>query len=669
MYIQYQNKICLPVSALFDSGIIRSEGTYKTLYNRGHLKVIRSGFDKTKTLIDAKEMRADIKAKVIALFGAMPDKSSVHLANYIEWDTVSEGFFRTYRYGDDKPLPEDTILEYTTTASILNAFKTLLNDVFANSKVTKAKLWSSFSKASSNLPETYPNRLPSNARSLQRVYKKYINEGPRSIIHKNFGNEHTLKLTSEAKEWCLARWSNQVNRCANLAQLHAEFNEIAEANGWKPILGEKTFYNYIYDESTQYKWYGHRYGSKAAKQKYDYRHTTIMALQRDSLWYGDGTKLNLYYQDVDSNGRIVKRTANVYEVMDAFSEVFLGFHVSKESESFNTQYPAYKMAAQFAGRRPYEIRFDNQGGHKKLIAAKFYEKLSRLSIATQPYNGSSKSIESAFGRFQQQFLSRMWFSTGQNVTAKKQESKPNMELINANVKELPTFDELIELYKNIRDEWNNATHHLSGKSRIETYFESENEKAPTIDIWDMVNIFWVWHTKSGKIKPLTYTPGGISFRLNKTKFEYVVCDEKGMPDNKFIQENTNKKLFVKYDPEMMDEVYLYEKDHAGERFLAIAKTKTVIHRAIQDQSDKDTAFLHATDAANKASRIQRHEFTEDLLEKLGMAAFQQGLRSPKIAGLNNKTNKSVVKPRKEPVWIQDDDKRISNLTHDIYDEY
>ncbi len=90
-------------------------------------------------------------------------------------------------------------------------------------------------------------------------------------------------------------------------------------------------------------------------------------------------------------------------------------------------------------------------------------KISRIQTATKPYNGKSKTIESAFGRFQSQFLKRDWFFTGQNITTKKAESKANMEFVLANTANLPTLDEVKEIYAQRRREWNEAPHHKTGK--------------------------------------------------------------------------------------------------------------------------------------------------------------------------------------------------------------
>ena len=172
-----------------------------------------------------------------------------------------------------------------------------------------------------------------------------------------------------------------------------------------------------------------------AKKRGIYQHSTKLPSCRDALWYGDGTKLNYFYLE---DGKI--KTCQVYEVMDAYSEVLLGYCIS-EKEDYQAQYSAFKMAIENAGHRPYQITVDNQGGHKKLETGNFLSKICRIAIKTQPYNPNSKTIESVFRRLQK-ILSGDWFFTGQNITAKRAESRANMEFILANRASLPSLEEI-----------------------------------------------------------------------------------------------------------------------------------------------------------------------------------------------------------------------------------
>jgi hypothetical protein len=224
------------------------------------------------------------------------------------------------------------------------------------------------------------------------------------------------------------------------------------------------------------------------------------------------------------------------------------------------------MAMYFSGHKPYEIRFDNQGGHKKLQAGTFFKGLARLAINTQPYNGRSKTIESVFGRFQANYLHKDWFFTGQNITAKKDESKANREFILANKEQLLTLNEVIKIYEKRREEWNNSAHYDTGKKRIDMYRESENPRSPKVEFYDMISMFGVITEK-----PIKYYSNGITLEVKKVKYHYEVLNIKGQPDFDFLRNNVDRKFHIGYDPEDMTTVSLYEKTPAVV-ILAVAST-------------------------------------------------------------------------------------------------
>lgn len=123
---------------------------------------------------------------------------------------------------------------------------------------------------------------------------------------------------------------------------------------------------------------------------------------------------------------MVARTIDVYEVMDACSEMFLGY--SFGAENFLTQYEAYRMALETWKVKPYEIVTDNQGGHKKPEAQAFSRK---YATCTRPPCLTTARVRPSkrFGRFQQQVMHKLYNYTGQNVTATKESSHVNIDLI------------------------------------------------------------------------------------------------------------------------------------------------------------------------------------------------------------------------------------------------
>lgn len=569
--------------------------------------------------------------------------------DYIENDR----FIQDYAFADGSALSAELAKKYRD-ALVWIAFlskvrdkKTVLEMGYARAGVFWDDVEFALRSKSISLPKVYTK--------LQAKIREYIRRGAVCLISEKIGNTSAVKITDEAGEWLIAHFASPVERMT-VERLFVLYNSVAGQMKWKPLVSSRTIQMFLNRPDVKPKWYGMRYGELKAKEKYVRQHKTVLPTCRDALWYSDGTKLNLYY--LDEKGRIA--TCQVYEVMDAYSEVFLGYHISK-SENYEAQYNAFKMAIKFAGYRPYELKYDNQGGHKRLQTGNFLEKVARLSINTAPYNGKSKTIESAFGRFQSGFMSG-WNFTGQNITTKRLESKANMEFILANKNNLPTLENAIKQYLQYRTEWNNARHPKSGIPRLQMYRDSVNPKARKIELWDMVDLFWV-----RSAKPVTYTNAGITIRVNNQKYTYEVFTEKGLPDTAFMLRNIDRKFYVYYDPDDLDNVKLFSVDKDS-RFVADARPYIEVHRAKQDQDELDASFIKYQELEGKRQRVEMMQRTEDLMKKYGTHPEQNGLNMPPIKGLNMKNEK--CKNRSVPVEIGGYEKEMSNLDElDLAEEY
>ena len=322
------------------------------------------------------------------------------------------------------------------------------------------------------------------------------------------------------------------------------------------------------------------------------------------------------------------RTTQVYVVIDAMSEVMLGWHIS-DSEDYEAQYHAYRMAIQTSGHKPYEIVHDNQGGHKRLDADGLFSKLCHVHRTTQPYNGESKTIEAVFGRFQQQVLHKDWRFTGQNITAKKMSSRPNLEFIEENKDSLYTLAELKDAYTLATKEWNEMRHPAYGTSRIEAYEGSVNEETQEVTAHDMVDMFWVTAKRMS-----TFTDQGIVVTIKGQKRQYEVMGAPGVPDHEWRRRHTYERFVVKYDPYDFGSIRLYKKEADGSlRFERVAEPYLVVHRAIQEQTEGEATFIRQEQAANTADRIERTVAGREIEKEHGVLPEQHGLRSPKPKGM------------------------------------
>lgn len=652
----YKNTLCIEAGWLIENGIM-SDHTLKNLKRRKQIEGVRRACLNTPALVSYESIPYRFQKKIRAIIGD-PHKAAAKstLKDLISEDEAARKFFRTYLMDNGEHLPSNAQKEYTFNASILNAIHQIVTDRSTRVKALGSKskgMWQKLANAVLNLDKTvfkhslppYPKYdengeqlplSPNAYRKLQDRYKKYIatdnskysRVGYESLIHGNWCNKNSEKINEEAKIWVLSRWTSMINRAATEKQLLSEYNEIAPTKGWKGLKSVDAIHNFLYQEDIKGLWWGARYGELSFKEKFGYQQKTVLPTMRDSLWYSDGTKLNYFYQTRDAKGHFQMKTTNVYEVMDVYSECFIGYDIS-DKEDYVAQYNAYRMALEFSGQKPYEIRFDGQGGHKKLKAGEFLDKLAHLSIKTKPYNGKSKTIESAFGRFQMHILKKDWFFTGQNIQAKAHESKANLEFITANKNNLPTLSEIKETYKKRREEWNNAPHSKTGRPRIEMYKESENPRANKLELMDMVDIFWVLRKEPAKC-----SAWGIKFEEKKQQYDYMVMLPNGLPDVRWLVRNIDKKFRVKFDPQDFSLIYLYEDTPQGLRFITSAEQKVEVHRNIQEQQEWEASWMKQVDAELNNMRLEIEENIRSIQEKHHQLPEQHGLISPAIKGIN-----------------------------------
>ena len=656
MYQKYGETMTISVNDWMAAGLTERQFHYDS---KNRLLMIARRAINGNTLIDVKSIRRpDRRAAIEAKFGKIDEEEKKLSLMDVTIDEGARVFFRDYTYNDAAGktlhLPEDTQTQYVNEASILNMFRRVYQrQVMARAANGKRKPKKEFFKECADkakaLKATIPNHLPTEARSMERKYDRYMAEGYQCLVSGLYGKNNSAKLTEEAKFWLIARFATPIEKLT-IQQLFVEYNnEVERHEDWKRIESEQTIYAFLNRPEIKPLWFGMRNGELKSKEKYTRQHKTLLPTRRDSIWYGDGTKLNYYYRTADGN----IATCNVYEVMDVYSEVLLGYHIS-DSEDFEAQYFAYRMAMQKAGHKPNEIRYDNQGGHKKLASGELFSKLAHLNIPTMPYNGKSKTIESAFGRFQAQFLHKDWFFTGQNITAKKLESRENYEFIMANKANLPTLDEIKKRYAQRREEWNNAEHFDTGIPRIKMYEESVNNTTTKVGVLEMIDMFGVIDAT-----PNTYTASGITKTIKKRDYRWEVLTSDGLPDLDFLRNNVDRKFHIGYDLNDMSMVALYTKDAKGYRFVTYAQKYIEIHRAKDEQTEFDHRFIKAMDVANKRLRMDMVDTIEEIMERNGLHPAQHGLNMPKIKGVNMKSED-----------MGRHTKRISNLvTADMEDRY
>ena len=631
--MEYFNKIlCVTYAELTGGGdAVIKAATLRQNMSRGNIvSVHRGGGEGGQALYAWSSIPQKYKARYMERYGDPEQRmKEAMMRDRIRLDSEAREFFESFTYeknGKQEHLTEKLIEEYTINASVLKELLKMMAQrraIRQSLNGSTAGAWEVIYQSSEAMRKEYQHTLPQNEARLKAKIKAFKADGYKSLISGKVGNKNTQKITDEFGRLLIA-----LKRCRvpvyTDTQLFEEANRRAEANGWKPLKSLSGMKRWLNSAAIMPLWYDAVYGEQAARQKFGRKHRTALPTKRDALWYGDGTKLNLYYRD--EGGKV--RTTQVYVVIDAMSEVMLGWHIS-DSEDYEAQYHAYRMAIQTSGHKPYEIVHDNQGGHKKLDADGLFKKLCHIHRTTQPYNGESKTIEAVFGRFQQQVLHKDWRFTGQNITAKKMSSRPNLEFIEENKDSLYTLAELKDAYTLATKEWNEMRHPAYGTSRLEAYESSVNEETQEVTAHDMVDMFWVTAKRMS-----TFTDQGVVVTIKGKKRQYEVMGAPGVPDHEWRRRNTYERFVVKYDPYDFGSIRLYKKETDGSlRFERVAEPYLVVHRAIQEQTEGEAAFIRQEQAANTVDRIERTVAGREIEKNHGVLPEQHGLRSPKPKGL------------------------------------
>ncbi len=637
----YKRMLCVTFEELTggDNLVITPQTLMKNV-QRGNIQCARQGKGEGNyALYVYSSLPVKYKMKFEAKYGKPEDVLKAQkLKDAVRMDEKAREFYEAFEYdlnGVQTTLTDKLKNEYTVNASVLIMLWNRMNELTSTSNALgngrRSDLWGIVFAQSEKLREVTGHTLPKNLARLKDKMNRYKKEGYMSVISGKVGNSNTLKITEDAGRRLIALKRSRVPVLTD-RQIFDTFNSEAEGRGWKPLKSVAGMKAWLNSAAIEPLWHDAVYGEMSAHQRFDRRHKTQLPTMRDALWYGDGTKLNLYYRDEDGH----VRTTSVYEVIDAATEVFLGFCIS-DTEDYEAQYMAYRMAIQVSGHKPYEIVHDNQGGHKKANSSGMLDKICHIHRTTAPYNGASKTIESVFGRFQQQVLHKDWRFTGQNITATKACSRPNMEFIEANKDKLYTLDELKAAYLKARTEWNEMAHPSTGESRIKMYESSVNPETPKVTVYDMIDMFWVTCSRMS-----TFTSSGIEITIKGQKRVYEVMSSPGVPDIEWRRKHTYQRFVVKYDPYDFGSIRLYWKDKAGGlRFERTAEPYLVIHRAIQEQTEGEAAFIRAQQTVTEQSRIERQVAAKEIEYAEGVAPEQNGLTTPKLKGVRADVQRQI----------------------------
>lgn len=286
-----------------DGAAVIAYENYRWLARTKAIVVLRPGKGLAHpALIDWNSLPVRFKEAWIEKYGD-PNELRKEQMEELRYDTEAVAFFADYQLADGTYLKSAFQSEYVLNATVLNR----LVEMSADQKIIRSRCnmssrinWDGIYNECEALRLQYGHTLPTNTARLRDKIRRYKAEGYECLISGKLCNSSATKITPEAGRQIIALKRCRFPRRTN-AQIFEEFNRLAAGKGWKPLKSVSSLVQFLSRPEVEVMWKDVEIGEYALNMRTRRQNKTIMPTLRDSIWYGDGTKLNLFYRVYDSN--------------------------------------------------------------------------------------------------------------------------------------------------------------------------------------------------------------------------------------------------------------------------------------------------------------------------------------------------------------------------------
>ena len=284
-----------------DGAAVMAYENYRWLARTKAIVVLRPGKGLAHpALIDWNSLPMRFKEAWIEKYGD-PNELRKEEMEELRYDTEAVAFFAEYQLADGTYLKSSFQAEYVLNATVLNRLVEMAGDqkvIRSRCRMSSRLNWDGIYNECEALRLQYGHTLPTNTARLRDKIRQYQAEGYECLISGKLCNSSAMKITPEAGRQIIALKRSRFPRRTN-AQIFEEFNRIAVEKGWKPLKAVSSLVQFLSRPEVEVMWKDVEIGEYALNMKTRRQNKTIMPKLRDSIWYGDGTKANLYYRAYD----------------------------------------------------------------------------------------------------------------------------------------------------------------------------------------------------------------------------------------------------------------------------------------------------------------------------------------------------------------------------------
>lgn len=222
--------------------------TYEMFRNdskRGFLSIVKQCWG-GNTLIDARSIRkADRRAAIEAHMGKIaPQTVSKPNIFRAELDIEARTYFLKQLKPDGSPISKDRLKEYVNRATLLNAIRNGMQEQVQararlGKRINKGDFWKEALRwyreqsegilaNGSRTEAPYPCQVYKNTRSLERVFKSYLNDSYSALLDGRDGNDNRRKVSISIQNLLLALYRTEDKPF--ISRVHELYNEFISGN-------------------------------------------------------------------------------------------------------------------------------------------------------------------------------------------------------------------------------------------------------------------------------------------------------------------------------------------------------------------------------------------------------------------------------------------------------
>jgi hypothetical protein len=560
-------------------------------------------------------------------------------------------YFDEYRLPDGRHLPPRDKSSYIEACRWMELILLVRDDVKFDVGRFGFKSKKAFFQAVTSFIAAKRIKLPTNYRRLMEKVEQYKIAGPESVIKHNYGNANTAKVNPEMRA-LIRQVASQSNQFP-IDQIVKIVNHTGLDRGW-PVITAQTVRNYINEIEVK----SFREGIGQWRNAFDFIVKRFRPSQPNLLWVGDGTPMELFYQECvqdSKNHQIIKywKRKMVYIITDAFNDFIVGY-ATGESESAELARIAWKQACISAESLPHQIKVDNFAISKM---RPFYEAIALNKDYFTPAavgNARDKTVEQSFAKLNNLVLRRFKNYAGANITAKHQ---PNRDFLSKIRHQFPDESGVLQQIDIAIWAWNNSIRD-NGKSLFQEWKEADRSRDRKLSDIKRLQLFGQIHSRGDMIYQHRLTNAGIRLTIEGITHNYMEFEPE------FFVKNAGKEFQVIYDEWDLNKI-LITADEGSTNYLV--NRVEPVPMAFADMQDGDRTRLNRILDMKKNVKgliMDMHDQDRNLLSSAGIdparsieaEGYAKGMFpvGNEIKGMLNESNNLLKAPTPEIIDEEED---------------